>query len=381
MNIVNSQSDVKKPNGDLLKGLYQLRDEHALWKNPLLIACAKGRLDKESLKHLFSQYYYISKNFSRLLAAILTHCEDDYYRARLSENLWEEGGQEDISKRHTVLFENFLSESLGIRDFSRIKFRNYTTRFFTDCLSICMSGKVVEASAVLALAVEGIVGRLYGIFKKGLMGSGISENELTFFDHHIECDDGHAKVLEEFMLSFQHKKNWYKRCYDAIHYSLNLRNAFFSNICCDLQVNKLLQSSHLQKSKRVNFSYKKTNNERVLLYKNQIDKENIKFTVSRVPVHADVLDPRITKIYPGKKNELHSHMHETVIYVLSGLGKVFLEESLFPIKSGDVVYIPRWSKHQVYNIGNEELLYLAVTDHGLISRFVDNADSYYRMAS
>ena len=94
--------------------LTELQDNHSLWKNPFLTACEIGNLELSDFKILFSQYYFFSKNFTKLLAAYMINCDSDYARSKLSINLWEESGCTDIKMRHAELFREFLTDVLEI---------------------------------------------------------------------------------------------------------------------------------------------------------------------------------------------------------------------------------------------------------------------------
>jgi len=109
------------------------------------------------------------------------------------------------------------------------------------------------------------------------------------------------------------------------------------------------------------------------LYENKVDELNIDFTVSLLPFDMEVLDPRIVTVKPGKANEMHKHAHETVFIFLKGKGKVLVDNFENEVHPGDFAFIPRWCNHQSVNIGNEDLVFLAVADFGLTGKsFVGN---------
>jgi mannose-6-phosphate isomerase-like protein (cupin superfamily) len=109
------------------------------------------------------------------------------------------------------------------------------------------------------------------------------------------------------------------------------------------------------------------------LYNNQSDKLGIDFGVTRIAFNTEVLDPRIVTIAPGKTNELHKHAHETVFVFFKGSGFVKIDDLKFPVKPGDIVFIPRWCMHQSVNESNEEMVFLAVADFGLTgTSFIGN---------
>ena len=109
------------------------------------------------------------------------------------------------------------------------------------------------------------------------------------------------------------------------------------------------------------------------LYENKVDELNIDFTVSLLPFGLEVLDPRIVTVKPGKANEMHKHAHETVFIFLKGKGKVLVDNFENEVNPGDFAFIPRWCNHQSVNIGDEDLVFLAVADFGLTGKsFVGN---------
>ncbi|SAI68912.1 Uncharacterized conserved protein%2C contains double-stranded beta-helix domain [Bordetella ansorpii] len=95
---------------------------------------------------------------------------------------------------------------------------------------------------------------------------------------------------------------------------------------------------------------------------------DIAFTVERYPCTAEVLDPRVVRIPPGKSNNRHKHAHETLFYFISGTGSILVGETWTPVKAGDAVFSPRWAIHQTRNTGDEELVLLAITDYYLTSQ-------------
>jgi quercetin dioxygenase-like cupin family protein len=112
-------------------------------------------------------------------------------------------------------------------------------------------------------------------------------------------------------------------------------------------------------------------------YANQVAKLNVEFTVERLPLSAEVLDPRIVRIPPGKFNEKHKHAHETLIHVLEGSGEVLVDDRVLQVQPGDSVLVPRWSLHQTRNLGATEMRFLAVTDFHLSRRaYLGNAHDY-----
>jgi len=367
-----------------LAKLRALQAEHPFWQNPLLQAFEQGALSRADLTYVFSQYHLYTKNFTRFVAAVMANCDSDLFRAQLSENLWEEGGGCEPERRHAQIFRNFLKTSLGVDNTDTIDYRPYTRHFVREYLVQCLRSEPMAGTAFLSLGTEGIVARLYQIMVKGLVRAGIPDGELEFFHIHIGCDDEHAVTLERMMASYAGEHDWFDTCAGAMNRALELRNEFFTNIFEALHRKRLepvMQRMQQRKSLATGLAdtamVHRADATGPQMYANQVDRLNIQFTVERVPVAAEVLDPRIVRIPAGKNNENHKHAHETVIHILEGTGVVVVDDRSFKVGPGDTVLVPRWALHQTQNTGRTELKFFAVTDYNLSQRaFLGDADDY-----
>ena len=106
----------------------------------------------------------------------------------------------------------------------------------------------------------------------------------------------------------------------------------------------------------------------VPLYANAEAARGIDFSVERAPFACDVLDPRLLRVVAGKSTEKHRHPHESLLYVLSGRGRVQVDRSSVEVEPGDLVFVPRWATHQSHSTGDSELTILALTDFGLTDK-------------
>jgi pyrroloquinoline quinone (PQQ) biosynthesis protein C/quercetin dioxygenase-like cupin family protein len=360
---------------DFLTELHNLRNKHPFWNNPLFRACSAGALTIEDFHFIFSQYYLYSKNFTRYLAAIMANCEDDLFRAHLSENMWEEGGGAAPEKRHAEIFRQFLRDGLSI-DIENIEYMDFTRHFTQEYLNYCLRSNSAAASAFFSLGTEGIVARMYGIFTEGLIKAGIDDLHLEFFRIHMECDDEHAATLEEMMLSYSNTSDWYNTCLDAMNHALDLRLCFFNNLYDAIQIRRIKGVLEKIQSRQsltpdlpdVSSLHHQQDQKAIPLYSNTNERLNIEFLVERVPFTSEVLDPRVVRIPAGKFNEKHRHAHETIFYIISGKGRVLVNDAVIEVKAGDMVFVPRWAMHQSQNIGNTEMTILAVTDFNLTGR-------------
>jgi quercetin dioxygenase-like cupin family protein/pyrroloquinoline quinone (PQQ) biosynthesis protein C len=372
-----------------LNQLHELQTQHEFWNNRLFRACRQGYLSFEDFQFIFSQYYLYSRNFTRYIAALMANSDSDYYRSRLSENLWEEGGGANPDKRHAELFRKFLRDALSI-NIETIEYLDFTYYFSREYLDFCLKSHPMSGCAFLSLGTEGIVAKMYSVFVEGMRKAGIEDSELDFFHIHMECDDEHAITLEQMMLSYSDEPDWYNSCVRAMDRALTLRRRFFENLYEGLQQRRLkslidriqARESLAPRTPDPTKLLWRQENRVIPLYSNTNERLNIQFQVERLPLKTEALDPRVVKIPVGKSNENHRHAHEAIFYIMAGEGRVVVDDSVIEVKAGDVVSVPRWAMHQSQNTGNTEMVMLAVTDFGLTGKaYVGDYNKTARMKS
>ena len=361
---------------------------HSFWDNELFAACRAGSLTKADFEFVFGQYYLYSKNFTRYLSGLMANLDDDLLRSRLSENLWEEGGGAAPEKRHAQIFRNFLKGGLGI-DIPSIEFVACTQRFVDQFLANCIQRDALHASAFLSLGTEGIVSRMYTILVEGLRKAGVEEQHLEFFHIHIACDDEHAATLADILCSFRALPEWDRLCRKALDLALCLRRDFFNSLMTEIRRRRV--DGHLQRIQQKQslltaeigderLSFTPAQRSATPMYQNTVEAMNIDFTVDRAPFPAEVLDARVVRIPPHKNNERHKHAHETVFYIMSGTGRVMVDDRWVAVQPGSCVFVPRWAVHQSQNQGDTEMVILAITDFYLTGKaFFGDYDSTARM--
>jgi mannose-6-phosphate isomerase-like protein (cupin superfamily)/pyrroloquinoline quinone (PQQ) biosynthesis protein C len=362
-----------------------LASQHPIWHNPLLVLCQKGAFQLQDFQFIFSQYAHYNRSFTRLLATLMVQCENDHFRAELTHNLWEESGEQQHEKSHAHLFRVFLRDALLLSDDDLGTALPETKTFIHEYIQMCLNESPEGCAAILAFATEGIVSRLYSIFKSGLMQAGIAEKELHFFTLHIGCDDEHAAVIQTITQSYRHKANFQKNCETALLKALDLRDRYFKTLHDHLiqrPFKTWLADTH-QAALTPDASKASVLSEQALqqadvLYRRQDKTKNIDFSVFRFPIQSTVLDPRLLTVHPQSCNEYHRHAHESWFYILSGSGLVTVEGKTHPVSAGDTVYVPRWVSHCTENNQDTPLVVLAVTDYYWTRRFPGNSESSYR---
>jgi len=67
---------------------------------------------------------------------------------------------------------------------------------------------------------------------------------------------------------------------------------------------------------------------------------------------------RVIELEPGGHTPYHEHWFEHENFVLSGEGEVQIGDEVYPIRAGDVVFVPPRVRHQYRNTGREPLRFL-----------------------
>jgi mannose-6-phosphate isomerase-like protein (cupin superfamily) len=67
---------------------------------------------------------------------------------------------------------------------------------------------------------------------------------------------------------------------------------------------------------------------------------------------------QLTNVEPNGMQFLHSHEQEQCYYIISGFGKMFIDDQTQVVKKGDAVFIPSNAMHGIENIGEKVLTYL-----------------------
>jgi mannose-6-phosphate isomerase-like protein (cupin superfamily) len=62
----------------------------------------------------------------------------------------------------------------------------------------------------------------------------------------------------------------------------------------------------------------------------------------------------------------HRHTYETILYILEGSGRTYVEDRVVEWKTGDAVYVPVWAWHSHENTGDGRCRYLACENAPLL---------------
>ena len=73
---------------------------------------------------------------------------------------------------------------------------------------------------------------------------------------------------------------------------------------------------------------------------------------------------RVFEIAPGGHSVMHSHEWEHEVFVHSGEGEVYGNGQWYPVKAGNVVFIPGNEEHQFRSTGQGRLTFVCLVPSG-----------------
>ena len=82
------------------ESLREITANHPLWNHEFLNRCRTRQLALQEVQLLAIQMYKFSKEFSRILASILSCCQDESVQLAILENLFDEMGRGDLTQSH-----------------------------------------------------------------------------------------------------------------------------------------------------------------------------------------------------------------------------------------------------------------------------------------
>lgn len=347
---------------------------HPFWEHRLLVACRQGQLTREDFAPLLSQYYLYCRAAERCLHALLANCERDAARERLSALTAEEHAVPP-AQRPLELFGRLLHEGLGV-DVEGLRCHAATRHFARECLDFCMRGDEAVGSAFLALGIEAVRPRLYSVFVEGLLRAGVAERHLRYFHGYMAMEGSRARELEALLLEHAHAPGWYAHSLRAMERALELRGAFFDNLfdaVSHRRVGPLLariQAAQPLAPERPEPStiHREDTAAGAPAVRSVHEERGIDYTEERVSFPGEVLEARLLRVAPGHGSDARQHAHETLLAVLSGMGRVRVNATEVEVRPGQLVFVPRWAWQQAHNTGETELKLLVVTDQGLAAR-------------
>jgi len=85
-----------------------------------------------------------------------------------------------------------------------------------------------------------------------------------------------------------------------------------------------------------------------------------------VDLPSRTLSLTIGHLAAGESTRRHRHTYETVLYILEGEGRTYVEDRVVNWKTGDAVYVPVWAWHRHENTGETRCRYAACENAPLL---------------
>lgn len=176
---------------------HEVSKTHPLWEHEFLRRCRDGELTRPQLEHLAVQMHAFCSEFHGILQCVWACCPDVDAQVVILENIHDEQGMGDDRLAHPALFRRF-TRALGIDDaaLAAAPVEPETRALVETYMSLPARYGYVAALGAICFASEGIVGALYTQLLEGIAGvESFSSEALSFFEVHVEVDDGHAAQL------------------------------------------------------------------------------------------------------------------------------------------------------------------------------------------
>ncbi|MGI0495003.1 TenA family transcriptional regulator [Alkalinema pantanalense CENA528] len=223
---------MKLETSPFIQTFHDLAHNHDLWQHPFLQRCREGELTLPEVQILAVQMYKFSKEFNRILASILSCCPDEEAQWVILDNLFDEMGQGDLSYAHPELFRRF-TRAIGIPDANLREFpaTPETQAMIQTYLNLSHQYSYLAALGAVCFASEGIVHSLYSQLYQGIQGAApLTQDDLIFFELHIDVDDSHAAKLATLLTPRIHNETQAIDIHRAILEALDARVQFFDGV-------------------------------------------------------------------------------------------------------------------------------------------------------
>ena len=184
--------------------------KHPALNHPFLERISEAEMTLQRARIFGIHYYRYSKDFYRFMAVTISRIPDEVTREPLLLNLFQGGGENNLDSSHPALFRKFLS-ALGVEK-SEIGTGDPLPEIsvYMNCFwRLCRDRHFLEALGAIGPGTEMVIPH---IFKKIVAGlrklPELSDNDLIFFDAHIELDIEHyAKAKAVILLHAAQEEN------------------------------------------------------------------------------------------------------------------------------------------------------------------------------
>ena len=187
------------PREDFYQALEAARQPKHGGGHPFSKLWAEGKLSREQLGRWAVQHYYYIAPIPQQFAALYARLPDLDARQHLLENLLGEEMPDTPEKRHPDLLIKF-AEACGLtrEDCTNAEVLDGvypTTRAMRAWIwELSSIRHLAESAAGIMVALEGQLPTLYPAYVSAMKKMGYSDDDLEFFQVHIEGDEEHADI-------------------------------------------------------------------------------------------------------------------------------------------------------------------------------------------
>jgi pyrroloquinoline-quinone synthase len=178
---------------DVEKALTEVMSSQWFEERPFMRDFAEGRVAKQKLARFAPSYCFQVDQFKRFVAAVYANAEPRDVRQLMLSNLWEEHGEGDPERNHTILAGRF-ARALGaeVPDVYDVEPIPESREWVERILRICLQEHFVVGLAALSFGIEARTRTMAFLGTIYRDRYGLSEEDLEFFFLHLGADEEHA---------------------------------------------------------------------------------------------------------------------------------------------------------------------------------------------
>jgi pyrroloquinoline-quinone synthase len=182
---------------------------------------------------IFAQLYYPHILRTRLYQAnALGICPDENIQYVLSEIIYDEYGNGDLTKSHMQLYRNFmLALGLQIKAAASYRIIPELQMYISTMEQLTRNGDWLSAVGAVGVASEWPIPKYYSLLLKGLRNiPGIKESDLELFSGHVELDIEHSNMIEQSVLVHLDDEKNQKRFSQGIAINMQARRVLHAGL-------------------------------------------------------------------------------------------------------------------------------------------------------
>jgi cytochrome P450/mannose-6-phosphate isomerase-like protein (cupin superfamily) len=342
-------------------------DTHNLWRSKFLKAVADNHVARPDYQSFFSSYAPSLLSVDRLVASVMTRCEDTALRGQLADAFW---GADGWGKKAPAALQALMQQGLGIEASGPVPAVVSHGLSLRAELELACLRDGAEGAVILLYGFIRPATRLHAILQKGLSDLGIPDDQLAFLRLDTEPLERALGDIINAANGSTTPDRWRAAVSSVLDQQVRLHDGVYTGMQL-FGITRMLERIQDRKtlmSGPTDACVHHAGQTTTPLYHNKIDKHQIDFSVHSLQFRPEVLEARLVHIPPQKNNEHHRHAHETVFYIIRGHGRILVDDSHVEVGPGDIVFVPRWAMHQSQNKSDEEMQILAVTDFGLTGK-------------